>query len=242
MFDIEYALSLANTDKDSLAHGLELFVVQYEPAIKQAKLYFLNETRNCLYKYTNGKESYQYFGDQTKNWRRNEPDYGSNLQKVADHIQIPINPKSQVHIDVVEDDDYYINIQAADRNTAGMVVSAVLVTYFIGSTQALKTINEINGTEWQSIDDALNVDGLLGIKVPLPPSKNPVKLYSKPFRKQIGGNLEFDDDTIDVLNRIYNGKFHTNRDHIDKGLIVGKEPRTGRTVIYCACNHVRSPR
>ena len=241
MFDLEYCLSLANVKKKDLAPGLDLFVVQYEPDTYRSKLYFINREKNCLHKYTGDKVTHQYFGDRTSNWRNDEPDYGSNLKKVADHLNIPINPNHRVFIDVIEDDDYYINIQAAPRVVALTVTRAVMVTYFIGTTEVLETLNDINGTNWKTIEEALAVDGMLGMKLPFYPSKNAVKLYSKPFRKKIGGNLEFDDETQKVLNGIYNGNFDTNRDHINDGLVLGKEPRSGRTVIYCAKNASRHP-
>ena len=97
-------------------------------------------------------------------------------------------------------------------------------------------------TNWKTIEEALAVDGMLGIKIPFYPSKSRVKLYSKPFREKIGGNLEFDGETYSVLDQIYNGTFHSHRRLINDGLVVGKEPRTGRTVIYCAHNGARSPR
>ena len=241
MFDLEYCLSLANVKKESLTSGLDLFVVQYEPDTYRCKLYFINRERNCLHKYTSDKVTHQYFGDRTSNWRNDEPDYGTNLKRVADHLNIPIKPSSKVFIDVIEDDDYYVNIQAADRFVAAMVTRAMMVTYFIGTTEVVDTLNDINGTNWKTIEEALAVDGMLGIKIPFYPSQNSVKLYSKPFRKKIGGNLEFDDGTKKVLEGIYNGKFNTNRDLINDGLVLGKEPRTGRTVIYCAKNSARHP-
>tara|TARA_B100001996_G_scaffold292031_1_gene232232 strand:- start:10421 stop:11062 length:642 start_codon:yes stop_codon:yes gene_type:complete len=212
--------------------------VQYEPAVRVAKLYFINKQKNCLYKYYKGEESYQYFGDRTKNWRDDEPDYGSNLKKVAEHLGINLDPKSKVFIDVVEDDDYYINFQAAERKTAIQVVKAVMWTYFIGGEDTLDTMNAINGTEWKTIEQGIEVDGLLGIKIPCYPSKNPIKLYSKPFRDRIGGDLKFDKDTQGVLDKIYDGKFTKDR---QKELVLGMEPTTGRYVIYCARNHVRHP-
>ena len=171
-----------------------------------------------------------------------QPDYGSNLKKVADHLGISINPNHRVFIDVVEDDDYYINFQAAPREVALAVTRAVMVTYFIGTTEVLETLNDINGTNWKTIEEALAVDGMLGIKIPFYPSKSVVKLYSKPFREKIGGNLEFDAATYSVLEQIYSDKFHSHRRLINEGLVLGKEPRTGRTVIYCARNGARSPR
>ncbi len=242
MFNLDYCLDLANVKKESLTSGLDLFVVQYEPDTYNCKLYFINRQKNCLHKYSGDTVTHQYFGDRTDNWRNDEPDYGSNLKKVADHLGISINPNHRVFIDVVEDDDYYINFQAAPREVALAVTRAVMVTYFIGTTEVLDTLNDINGTNWKTIEEALAVDGMLGIKIPFYPSKSTVKLYSKPFREKIGGNLEFDAATYSVLEQIYNDKFHSHRRLINEGLVLGKEPRTGRTVIYCARNGARSPR
>tara|TARA_B100000427_G_scaffold303451_1_gene287992 strand:+ start:387 stop:1106 length:720 start_codon:yes stop_codon:yes gene_type:complete len=238
MFNLEYVLSLSNTDRSSIAEGSELFVVQYEPAVRVSKLYFLNKQKNCLYKYSNGLESYQYFGDRTKNWRDDEPDYGSNLRKVAEHLGIGIDLKDRICIDVVEDDDYYINFQAAERKAALQVVKAVMWTYSIGSEDMLSTMNAINGTEWNTIEQGIEVDGVLGIKIPCYSSKNSVKLYSKPFRPKIGGDLKFNTDIQGVLDKIYDGKFTKER---QKELILGMEPTTKRYVIYCFRNHVRHP-
>ena len=205
---------------DSLPEYIErerLFNVSFDIVSGEIKLYVLDESEQFLYKLSTDTITRQYTGD--------DPLYGGNYGLLTRHFQCDFNDR-EIVIDAVEDDVYYLYLDDAGPEQCLLLMHAICRNYGTTETQILRSINTISGRIFDSLDSAHTDKAVSLVKVPF--NDNSVKIYSRPFLRGAGFNLN--SRTRSFLARLYDCEESTLPAFL-KRLWVAKELVTERVVV-----------
>lgn len=194
-----------------------LFNVSFDIASAETKLYVLDKSERFLYKLSSDTVTRQYAGDDSQ--------YGGDYSVLIRHLQCDFDDR-EIVIDAVEDDVYFLYLDDAGPEQCLRLMRALCRTYGTTELRILQSINAISGRTFDSLESALDKRAVSLVKVPL--TDNSVKIYSRPFLR--GDGIDLNARTRSFLARLYNCEESVLPEFL-KHLWVGKELLTERILV-----------
>lgn len=166
-----------------------LFNVSYEVVSGEIKLYVLDDSGSLLYKIDSA-------GTITE--QRSFPAAGKDSRALQDFLGEELD-FTDVVIDTVEDDIFYVYIEPSSPTQYVTFLGAVCRRFGFSKSRLVQVVNRLNRRPIESVFDCMQNRSVSGAKIPL--SSNQVKFYSRPFLT--GNGFDLDAASQAFLRRLY---------------------------------------